>query len=131
AAERKAEEQHPAGQRGQPAPELEGAAWFNTDARSLKDLRGRYVLLDFWFIGCGPCHGDFPSVKLVHERFEKLGVTVIGVHNNSSKPEAVREHCRQQGLKFPIVVDHTDGRILNAYLPLGVKGFPSYILIGP
>jgi hypothetical protein len=32
---------------------------------------------------------------------------------------------------FPIVVDHADGRILNAYRELGVQGFPSYILIGP
>src|SRR5262249_32296160 len=68
---------------------------------------------------------------LVHERFDKHGVTVIGVHNNSSPPEAVREHCRQQGLTFPTVVDHADGRILNAYRQLGVSGFPSYILIGP
>jgi len=130
-AEQTEDEKHPAGERGQPAPELEGAAWYNTDARSLKDFRGRYVLLDFWSTGCGPCHVDFPSVKLVHERFEKHGVTVIGVHDNSSKPEAVREHCRQQGLKFPIVVDHADGRILNSYRELGVNSFPSYILIGP
>lgn len=127
----KQQEQYPAGQRGQPAPKLDGLAWFNTDARSLKDFRGRYVLLDFWFTGCGPCHVDLPSVKLVHERFEKLGVTVIGVHNNSSSPEAVREHCKQQGLKFPIVVDHADGRIVNAYRKLGVRSFPTYMLIGP
>lgn len=55
----------PAGNRGQPAPELDGVAWYNTDARNLKDFRGRYVLLDFWFTGCSPpCHYDFPSVKL-------------------------------------------------------------------
>jgi len=124
-------DQHPTGDRGRPAPELDGAAWFNTDARSLKDFHGRYVLLDFWFTDCGPCHGDFPSVNLVHDRFEKHGVTVIGVHDNSSTPEAVREHCRQQGLTFPIVVDHPDERILNAYRELGVHGFPCYLLIGP
>jgi peroxiredoxin len=124
-------EKFPEGRAGQTPPELDAAAWFNTDARSLKDLRGRYVLLDFWFIGCGPCHDDFPSVKLVHERFEKLGVTVIGVHNNSASPEAVREHCDRLGIKFPIVVDLPDGRIWEAYEKLGVRGAPSYLLIGP
>jgi len=124
-------EQFPAGRPGQTPPELDAAAWFNTDARSLKDLRGRYVLLDFWFIGCGPCHYDFPSVKLVHERFEKLGVTVIGVHNNSASPDAVREHCDHLGIKFPIVVDQPDGRIWDAYEKLGVRGAPSYLLLGP
>jgi peroxiredoxin len=53
------------------------------------------------------------------------------VHDNSSTPEAVREHCRQQGLTFPIVVDHSDGRILSAYRQLGVRSFPTYVLIGP
>jgi peroxiredoxin len=125
------QEAHPAGERGQPAPELDGLAWFNTDARSLYEFRGRYVLLDFWFTGCGPCHGDFPSVKLVHELLEKSGVTVIGVHDNSSTPEAVREICQQEGLSFPVVVDHPDERILNAYSNIGVQGFPSYVLIGP
>lgn len=89
------------------------------------------LLLDFWFTGCGPCHYDFPSVKLIHERFEKLGVTVIAVHDNSSSPEAVLEHCRQQGLAFPIVVGHQNGRILGAYRQLGVTSFPTYILLGP
>jgi thiol-disulfide isomerase/thioredoxin len=125
------QEKYPNGEQGQPAPELDGAAWFNTEARSLKELRGRYVLLDFWFTGCGPCHADFPSVKLVHERFEKHGVTVIAVHDNSSTVEAVREHCRKLGLSFPIVVDQPDGRILEAYRQLGVNSFPSYLLIGP
>ena len=130
-AERENSERYPAGERGQLPPELDGAAWFNTDARSLKDLRGRYVLLDFWFTGCGPCHGDFPSVKLVHERLAKLGVTVVAVHDNSSTPDAVQEHSRKLGLSFPIVVDHPDGRILDAYCQLGVSSFPSYILLGP
>ena len=122
---------HPTGNLGQPAPELDGVAWFNTEARSLNEFRGRYVLLDFWFTNCGPCHADFPTVKLVHELFEKHGVTVIGVHDNSSTPEAVREHCQQLGLTFPMVVDYADGRIVNAYRQLGLQGFPSYFLIGP
>jgi thiol-disulfide isomerase/thioredoxin len=55
--------------RGQAPPELDSALWLNTNDKtlSLADLRGKYVLLDFWFVGCGPCHGDFPSVKLVHD----------------------------------------------------------------
>ena len=124
-------ERHPAGEPGQPAPELDGLAWFNTEGKGLQDFRGRYVLLDFWFTNCGPCHADFPTVKLIHERFEKHGVTVIGVHDNSSTPDAVQEHCRQQGLTFPMVVDHADGRIVNAYRDLGLSGFPTYLLIGP
>ena len=122
---------YPAGEAGQIVPELDGAAWLNTGARSLKEFRGRYVLLDFWFIGCGPCHADLPNVKLVHERFAKQGVTVIGVHDRSSSPEIVQEFCRKHSIDYPTVVDHKDGRILEAYRSLGVNSFPTYILIDP
>lgn len=62
--------------RDRPAPELDAVLWLNTAGHALKlaDLRGKFVLLDFWFTGCGPCHGDFPSVKLVHELYKDKGV---------------------------------------------------------
>lgn len=124
-------ERYEEGERGHLAPELDAIEWLNTNVRSLKELRGRYVLLDFWFVGCGPCHADLPSVKLVHEQFKKMGVTVVAVHNNSSTPEVVREYSQQIGLPFPIAVDHPDGRIVNAYRPIGLEFYPTYILIGP
>lgn len=118
---------------GQPAPEIDAARWLNI-ARpdlTLADLRGRYVLLDFWFTTCGPCHADFPSVTLVHELF-KDKVTVIAVHDNSSSPEAVRAHIEKLGLPFPIAVDHPDGRTIARYQQHGIAtGFPDYVLISP
>jgi len=120
-----------AGQRGQPAPEIDSSHWLNTDARSLRDLRGNYVLLDFWFIGCGPCHYDLPSVKLVHQFYSDRGVTVLAVHTNSSTAEEVRAYAAREGMTFPIVVDEPDGRITEAYRKVGLNGYPSYMLIDP
>lgn len=119
--------------RGKPAPELDGVLWLNTEEPMLKlsDLRGKYVLLDFWFKGCGPCHADFPSVQLLHDLYKDRGVVVIGVHNNSETAEAVRDHVEKEGLTFPIVVDHPDGRTVAKYEAHGISGYPSYILIGP
>ena len=120
--------------RGQTPPEIDGIAWLNTNHRTLKlaDLRGKYVLLDFWFVGCGPCHADFPSVKLIHKLYKDKGVLVIGVHNNSSTPEAVREHIVKIGLPFAVAVDHPDGRTIAQFEKHGVpSGYPDYILISP
>ncbi len=120
--------------RGRTPPEIDSALWLNTKDRTLKlaDLRGKYVLLDFWFIGCGPCHADFPSVKLVHELYKDKGVVVIGVHNNSSAPEAVRKHVARIGLPFPVAVDHPDGRTIARFEEHGVPaGYPDYVLISP
>lgn len=119
--------------RGQTPPEIDACLWINTAGRSLPfaDLRGKYVLLDFWFTGCGPCHADFPSVKLVHELY-KDRVQVIGVHDNTSAAEAVREHVAQIGLPFAVAVDHPDGRTVARFEEHGLPGsYPAYVLISP
>jgi thiol-disulfide isomerase/thioredoxin len=119
--------------RGQPAPELECGSWVNTPRphNVLSDFRGKYVLLDFWTVWCGPCHGDFPSVKLAHELYRDHGFTVVGVHDNSVPPDAIGKHVASQKLLFPIAIDTADGRTLTAYKRCGVIGFPSYLLLGP
>lgn len=117
---------------GEPVPELDGALWLNADKRSLADFRGQYVFLDFYTTWCGPCAFDFPTVKAVYDLYRDHGVAVIGVHDNSSPHEVIREHAREKGMEMPIVVDHPDGRLLTAYREAGlVRGYPSYVLIDP
>lgn len=121
--------------RGRPAPELEGAAWINTDGKplTLDGLRGNYVLLDFWMIPCAPCHADFPSVKLAHELYKDRGLVVIGVHNNAyGSVDEVREHVAKISLPFPVVVDFPNERTIAKYQRHGIaKAYPHYVLIGP
>ena len=118
--------------KGRPALELDGCGWSNSEKLCLADLKGKYVLLDFWFIGCGPCHADFPSMTIAHELYKDKGLVVIGVHNNSNNLEAVRRHVNEIGLNFPVVVDQPDGRTISSYQKHGIAdGYPSYVLIDP
>ena len=124
-------ERFSAGQRGETPPDLSEGTWLNSPARGLKDLKGKFVLLDFWFIGCGPCHRDLPSVKATYEAFRDRGFTVVSVHDKSQSPEAVEKFAKEHGMTFPIVVDNSNGTLLDQCSKLGVYGFPSYILLGP
>jgi thiol-disulfide isomerase/thioredoxin len=118
--------------RGKPAPPLDGT-WLNIEKPKdgLASFRGKYVLLDFWFIGCGPCHGDFPSVQKLHDLYKDKGLVVIAVHDNSETAEAVRAFAERQGMNVPILVDEPDGRTTARYEGHGLSGYPSHILIAP
>lgn len=122
----------PASQRGNVPPELDCVEWLNVPdgQKSLADFRGKYVLVDFWTCWCGPCHAQFPMVKLVRELFGDR-VEVIGFHDNSVPVEKIREHAKQRDLDFPIAIDHADGRTFEKYKELGMTGFPSYFLLDP
>ncbi|MCO8123045.1 redoxin domain-containing protein [Stieleria sp. TO1_6] len=120
-----------AGMPGMTPPNLATGTWLNSPAKSLDDFRGQFVLLDFWFIGCGPCVRDQPTVKTAHQLFTDLGCTVIAVHRTGSTPDEVRDYANANGMTYPIVVDDANGTITDQYRKLGVVGFPSYILIGP
>ena len=115
---------------GKPAPELVCQAWLNINPTSLRlaDLRGKYVLLDFWTTWCGPCHRDFPQVQLARRLYADRGLVVIGVHNNSVPLELIRAHAAKQHLDFPIAVDTADGKTVAAF---NVSMFPTYVLIDP
>ena len=43
----------------------------------LKDYRGKVVLLEYWNTGCGPCIGEFPTMKRVYEAFHDRGSEII------------------------------------------------------
>jgi protocatechuate 3,4-dioxygenase beta subunit/thiol-disulfide isomerase/thioredoxin len=115
------------------APELDACAWMNVppETKSLRDFRGQYVLLDFWTTWCGPCRGTYPEVQLAFDLYSRYGFTVIGVHDNSVPPPAVREFVRKEKMRTPIAIDRADGRTLAAYAKCGITGYPGFILVGP
>src|SRR5215813_4314542 len=69
------------------APEISGGTWINSEPLTLKSLRGRVVVVDFWTFGCYNCRNTLPSVKSWDEHYRDKGLTIIGVHT----PELQRE----------------------------------------
>jgi thiol-disulfide isomerase/thioredoxin len=50
------------------------------DSLSLKKLKGKVVLLTFWFPGCGPCRAEFPDFDAVIKKFKPADVAFIGIN---------------------------------------------------
>lgn len=63
------------------APELQSAAWLNSDQPlRLAILRGKVVLVEFWTFGCINCIRTLPYVQGWHETYQDQGLVVVGMH---------------------------------------------------
>ena len=56
--------------------------------RSLEDYRGKVVVLDFWYRGCGWCIRAMPQFKQLSDEFPKDKVAVIGMNNDGHLEDA-------------------------------------------
>lgn len=114
------------------APELTTrAGWVNTEKPlSLKDLRGKVVLLDFWTYGCINCQHIIPDLRRLEEEYaDKL--IVIGVHsakfNTEKETLKIREAILKFGINHPVIND-ADYSLWDAY---AVRAWPTVVLISP
>jgi peroxiredoxin len=85
------------------APEF-GIASMEGEYVSLKELRGKVVLLDFWATWCGPCRIELPSVQKLHREFKSRGLVVLGV-NQGEGPAQVRPFLKKYGYDFGVLLD--------------------------
>lgn len=114
------------------APEFpEGLQWLNTERPlSLRELRGKVVLLDFWTYCCINCMHILPDLKRLEQKYANE-LVVIGVHSAKFFTEQETENIRQAILRYEIehpVVNDNQMVIWSLY---GVRAWPTLVLIDP
>lgn len=113
------------------APELLGRGWLNTAGElSLRDLRGRFVLLDFWTFCCINCLHVLDELREVEEKHAGE-LVVIGVHSpkfvHEADPVALAAAVERYGVHHP-VLDDPDLVTWQAYT---ARAWPTLVLIDP
>lgn len=103
-----------------PAPEFVGITrWLNTEKPlTMKELRGKVVLVDFWTYTCINCIRSLPHVTGWYEKYKDQGFVVIGVHTPEFEFEKdsknVLNAIKQYNIHYPVPQDNDYGT-WNAY----------------
>jgi thiol-disulfide isomerase/thioredoxin len=92
------------------APEFAAGDWINSEPLTLKSLRGRVVLVEFWTFGCYNCRNTLPAIKSLDARYREKGLTIVGVHSpefaDEKKLENVRGEIAELEIHYPVVTDN-------------------------
>ncbi len=114
------------------APEFPtGLDWLNTDKPfRIRDLRGKFVLLDFWTYCCINCMHILPDLRRLEEKYAQE-LVVVGVHSAKFTNEKDTSQIRQAILRYRIehpVVNDSNFEIWQSY---GANAWPTLVLINP
>jgi peroxiredoxin len=83
--------------------DLSGKTW------TLKDLRGKVVLLNFWATWCPPCRKEMPDLETLYRRFGPQGLVILGI--SEEEAAKVQPFVDKQKVTYPVLLD--PGRKVN------------------
>ncbi len=106
---------------GQMAKDIE-AYDIDGNKLSLKDLKGKIVVLNFWFPQCQPCVMEMPELNALVKKYKNNDVVFISV--TFDKKETVQKFLSNRDFNYRHIVDNET--ILSNYK---VSTFPTHILI--
>jgi thiol-disulfide isomerase/thioredoxin len=90
-----------------------------------EQLRGKVVVANFWFTGCGPCKAEMPDLNRLKREF--AGKEVVFLAFTFEKDEAVlRRFLKEYPFEYTIV----PGADAVA-AALGIESYPSHVIISP
>lgn len=81
---------------------------------SLKSLRGKVVMVNFWATSCTTCVAEMPEMVQTYNSFKDKGLDYVAVAMSYDPPNYVMNFVQTRGLPFQVALD-TQGKLANSF----------------
>jgi thiol-disulfide isomerase/thioredoxin len=114
------------------SPSLDGGVgWINTAGPiDIKDLKGKFVVLDFWTYCCINCIQTLPELHKLEKAYPK-NVVVIGVHSAKFDTEKDTKNIEEAVLRYEIEHPVVNDANMVLFRKFGASGWPAIRIIDP
>jgi peroxiredoxin len=86
-----------------PAPDFALRSLDDANIR-LSEYLGQVVLINFWATWCGPCRQEMPQLEVLHTKYQRAGLVLLGINIDEERDEAI-EMARTLRVSYPILFD--------------------------
>jgi peroxiredoxin len=97
--------------------DLDGTRW------TLKDLKGKVVILNFWATWCPPCRKEIPDLQKLHHEFKRQGLVILGIADDDDL-NALKKFASEQKIQYPLLPD-LDRKVHTAFQ---IEGIPASLI---
>ena len=89
--------------------DLQGKTW------TLRELRGKVVLVNFWATWCPPCRKEMPDLDALYKKFKDQGLVILAI--DDEEVAKIKPYLTENPVSFPILLD--PGRKANDAFRIG------------
>jgi peroxiredoxin len=96
--------------------DLQGTRW------TLKDLRGKVVVVNFWATWCPPCRKEIADLERLYDEFKGQGLVILGVSDDDVNK--LKDFAAKQKVNYPVLPD--PGR--KVHTAFHIEGIPATLI---